>query len=390
MLWVSLIGEGKGWHKDEVWLIGIDLREKSLRCLWRAHLLSLGASRSPKLITAPVIDTDAIYVGVWGIGIVQFPGETQDGIRYLENPEVIKEEEGLPSNRVCSIARIGNRLYVSLGADNLRGYYSSSISLEKESGFGVYDLEKKWWNTISSSRSKDISCPLNIEQPYKITSLTPTQDGKRLFFFCEQWDPHEAHTRDEHQKLQTLEGLWKMDIESGKIEHIWKAFYGMFSSCNIVPGERKWWIRTNEMLMSFDPNSETGEVMVYNVFWTGAECHKDWLGAEVKASAASREAPSLDKVHYVSRKIVQFRAERSALYKDVFWALIGVGGRRYYTSILEDMPCSIFIGQDVLKVKRLDATALGDEQITGFFPTPYGVVVLGRNRINLIEENPEP
>lgn len=108
-------------------------------------------------------------------------------------------------------------------------------------------------------------------------SITPTPDGKKLFFICEQLS--------EQLNPNNLRGFWKMDLESGKFKHIWRGGSDHFH--NIVPGEESWLIRRSESLIFFNPYLETGKVIVSEYGYY----------KYIKVGPDGRKLPSIEKVY---------------------------------------------------------------------------------------------
>ena len=116
MLWVSFteIKDVGPNRRGLVGLIGIDLEDKSLRTFWNTSFPPLNTYLTgPLKVTKSVVSPEATYLGIWGLGIVKFPGTARQGIETFESLEIISEKDGLPSNYISDIARIDNILYIS-------------------------------------------------------------------------------------------------------------------------------------------------------------------------------------------------------------------------------------------------------------------------------------
>lgn len=102
----------------------------------------------PDFVSAACADGEAVYVATNGAGIVVFP--LKKGL-----PRRIGLDDGLPSNKVTSVAALDGKIYAGVG----EGYLIS------------YDLESRRGDVLASSRRKQKLSPFDDQKPFRVPCL---------------------------------------------------------------------------------------------------------------------------------------------------------------------------------------------------------------------------
>lgn len=339
---------------DQLWLacamppsvlvMRLNLAARLLEACWMFPFPWTG--RSPLGDIAP--GDDATYVGTDN-GIYVLPGAAVRGTRWLDNCAVINEEAGLPPGRVTAIARLGDRLYVGLGRNAPYGV------------LGEYDLRTRHWKTLASSESRDTSCPLNREIPFRVTSLTPSADGAKIFFVCEQADIWDTHPYPE------INGIWKIDPKSGQITKLWHGDLDWaYHASRLVSQGAAMLMINRQSIMSFDPIMETSVVLNGVVSVSNAV-------ATTPPPDASRAGPG--PTPKITGRHSMIGTFRNALW---WWSS---GGQ------------AVFLRMDQPGTKpravMCDMLNPDERRIVYLCTTPHGVVLVTPHHVILLSENPE-
>ncbi|MCK4825108.1 hypothetical protein KA005_55685, partial [bacterium] len=244
--WSHRIVEGKWVKQLVIVLASINLEKKNLTALWQTGISISDDPRFAKL-TGVVVNEGVTYLAVEDLGLVEFPGTSMKGREILENPKVLTREHGLPSVLITAIAKDGNKLWVAYGGTG------------QESGLGLYDPQKRNWETVFCSTLKG-KPPFNAGQPYVMCSLTRVPPDK-LFFLA--YDP-ELSRQD---RREVMLGLWELNSNTRVLKRLAPISFTR-ERINVEDFENKLWFKTPECLMEFVPASRNMKLLLGRVFYT--------------------------------------------------------------------------------------------------------------------------
>lgn len=331
-LWVASIPY-LGNRLSEVWLLAFDLKSRKLLKRWSVSFPQQFGFPSLEN-NRPFVTNNAVYLGIRNVGVAVFQRKKGDDF-------IITKNGGLPSANISSLAVVEDRLFVAFG----REY--------EDSGLGYFDLKKKSWTTISTSRSRDRSCALNREQMYHILDLTPSPNRKEIFFLL-------------NQNGTDISGLWRMDLNGGNIKRLMRIqSRSPFAMFRIEPNEKMWRIFCQSgIILSFDPENIKTEVLVcdryddYRVF-------KPLTPNSCQLAEKNWKIPRLVSFDYGSSRCI-YKGNLIVFDSKKNWILP--------------------LGKDTqLEASYVTWESLDTSRIYEAVSTPYGIAALTKNKISLID-----
>ncbi|MBU0534294.1 MAG: CsgG/HfaB family protein [Candidatus Omnitrophica bacterium] len=360
MLWVTF---AESYEKPIIGLAGVDLEKKNLISLWQVDFdrdikewkklclpvvdFSMPLSGA---ITGIAINEHTSYIAMREIGLVELPGGSVRGVKLFENPKILTEKDGLPSISIMGMVGDGDKLWIAYGG------------FGKESGLGIYTPKTKHWETVLCSTVKG-DTPFNMGNPYAISNLTFSPKRDKLFFIVgEVVDSRCLGCFDEWTHLW---GLWKINIETRKVEFIWdrEQDCGYYPDVKyIIDSGYKWWLKIRECLIEFDPDLEKGKIIVGGYYGE-------------MLLRGKKPVPQLEIDSSFSRKKIPIELGSLTVHNDRCWERLG---NNQIISIHKDDK-----GHEDTKIFNNDI--LNGDAVREFFSTPYGLIAIGNGVVGLIE-----
>ncbi len=204
MLWIAmgLMGlQDKDKIVCSIGLVGINLKQKKVVSLWQAKCEDILLINP--VLSGLVINKKNSYISLDGEGIFVLPGILKEGRGYFENPQILTQDDGLPSISITSMvkdpSKDSGKLWVAYGGSG------------HESGLGIYDLETKEWETVFCST-------LNGEPPFNSGYTYGMRDMRyinpdQLFFQIYSL----GGAGSDKDKWR---GYWLMDTNNYELNHI--------------------------------------------------------------------------------------------------------------------------------------------------------------------------
>ncbi len=304
-------------------------------------------------ITGLAVGDNTSYVSVRDFGIIVLPHYVDKGRNILIKPQILNENNGLPSVLITDIASDGDRLWIAYGGR------------DQESGLGLYDPNAERWETVFCSKLNGEN-PLNSGYPYYLERLTFLSPDKLFFTLVGKSTP-----------LENWTGLWMLDTTTRKSKYF--GYTGINASgplgyLEITNGHL--WIKGTSSFVKFDP--ESGKALHLLGKWPSShrkqrnqEIELQWLNCQDDPFI---DDASINMIPYGSYLDGFFDLMTSTIHGDQLWARLG----KTQIAILHR-------GEPWEKAEIIDNDILDSEQVERFVSTPYGLVAIGNGIVGLIE-----
>ncbi|MCK4830333.1 hypothetical protein KA005_82205, partial [bacterium] len=285
------------------------------------------------------------------VGLVEFPGSSIKGKGVLENPKILKQEEGIPSVDLTGMAGDESNLWLAYGGEG------------KESGLGLYEPKRRVWETVLCSAIKGES-PFNAGLPYELCELSLTH-GRKLFFKALVWGAGSKSITTQWR------GLWKIDTNTRDIKKIWYDKKGAsivwLILGSIEDSGQKLWCKAPQSLIQFDPSSEKSKFI---------------LGSRRVLKRAHGELNLTSDVFIPYWKRLPCGPY---LVGSLDLSTCAVQGDRLWARLGESQLIILHKGKGFEEAEIIDNNILNGDKVLRFFSTPYGLIALGEGTVGLIE-----
>lgn len=344
-LWIAF---DENYHKNSlVQLAGINLEEKKLIALWQIELPRGGR------ISGLVTGKQTSYVSLNGVGLLEFPGSSKAGKKFLINPRILTREDGLPSISLTGMTGGERKLWLAYG-------YGAK---GKESGLGIYDPKSGSWETVLCSALKG-NPPFSAGLPYELTQLIVTE-GDKLFFAAKVWGLGSEITTTQWR------GLWKINTHTRELTRLWydqssPLILGIILG-DIVDSGDKLWCKASQSLIQFDPSSEDskfilGKTRILEQAHPGLKLQADIFTSSWK------------EIPYGPYLFGNLDLSTAAVHNDKLWARLG-----------KSQLIIIHKGKGFDEADIIYNNILKGGKVLRFFSTPCGLIAIGEGTVGLVE-----
>ncbi len=216
----------------------------------------------PYYVSAMTTGPEALYVGTAG-GLIVFP---KKGGKIFQNTsqfsslhrryepyypdkkentsppnasgqaKLLTEKDGLPDNKILSLAYCQGKLYMGLGP-----LAETQMGLVGNCGFAAYDPETGSYELIASSRSMEKRNALEQGDSYQITTILGDEKRNCLWLGL-SGNPD-------------YNGIWRYDMETGRLKRILKEDFSLQDMR--WAGSKILYLMTQTGIVQFDPDTST-------------------------------------------------------------------------------------------------------------------------------------
>ncbi len=314
------------------------------------RLISVQCAKFPLIPSSDVLRSikgltllgDTAYVAVEGKGVFCFPRVLSPGKAFLDAPQVLNEENGLPSPSVTSLAQDGRGLWVAYGGQS------------QESGLGWYDPGTQRWNSVLCS-ARTGNPPFEAGQPVPMSGLTVIPPNQVVFSIMQS---------GMSERVWAYDGVWTLDTETRKLTQC--QLYG-----TITAAGRKLLVKSPESLIEFDPRQNRAILLAGRTWWarflpggriTGVEFHEEPFISDSVARQLSNTYGHSGGVYL----------QPAVVHEGKLWTL---GSHRLIV---------IPAGAAMDDVAIMDNNLLNGREVESLLSTPYGLIGVGAGMAGLI------